>query len=144
MSVSYQENALTAEALAGLRTQAGWSHTLIEQAHKALDHTIYSISAFDEGEIVGMGRLVGDGAMVWYIQDVIVLPPYRQVGVGSTIVRKLTDYAVKESMPGTNIAIALMSAKDKEPFYEKLGFVVRPNDHEGAGMMMRVKVPDLP
>ena len=30
--------------------------------------------------------------------------------------------------------IELLSAKDKEPFYEKFGFFRRPNDERGAGM----------
>jgi hypothetical protein len=50
------------------------------------------------------------------------------------------DYAMKESMPGTNVTIGLMSAKGKEAFYQKLGFYERPNDHEGAGMMIRAKI----
>lgn len=139
MGVEYRENALTAEALAGLRNQEGWSHTRIDQAQKALENTLYSVAAFAGGQTVGMGRLVGDGVLIWYIQDVIVLPEYRHGGVGSTIVRQLVAYAKAHSMPGTNVAIGLMSAKDKEPFYEKLGFYLRPNDREGSGMMMRVK-----
>ncbi len=140
MGVEYLENALTAETLVGLREQAGWSHTQIAQAEKALRNTIFSVAASSDGQIVGMGRLVGDGAMIWYIQDVIVVPEYRHGGVGTAIVRRLMDYAIRESMPGTNVAIGLMSAKGKEAFYRKLGFYERPNDHEGAGMMIRVKV----
>jgi len=139
VDIEYRENALTAEALAGLRNQAGWSHTEVFQAEKALERTLFSVAALSGGEIVGMGRLVGDGVLIWYIQDVIVVPERRGAGVGSEIVRRLVEYAKAHSLPGTNVAIALMSAKDKEPFYEKLGFYRRPNGHEGAGMMIRAK-----
>lgn len=141
MDIRYLENGLTAEALAGLRNREGWSYTLVPQAQKALDHSLYSVAAVRGEETVGMGRLIGDGALTWYVSDVIVIPECRGQHIGATIVRMLIDYAVSHSEPGTNIAIALMSARGKEPFYEKLGFYQRPNDHEGAGMMMRLKVP---
>lgn len=32
--------------------------------------------------------------------------------------------------------MVLVSAKGKEAFYEKFGFVARPNQDEGAGMQM--------
>ena len=86
-----------------------------------------------------MGRLVGDGAMIWYIQDVIVVPEYRHSGVGTAIVQKLMEYARRDAMPGTSVAVGLMSARGKEPFYEKFGFYARPTEHEGAGMMIRIK-----
>ena len=141
MEILYLENGLTAEALAGLRNREGWSFTEVSQARKALDHSFYSVAAVRGGETVGMGRLTGDGALIWYIQDVIVVPECRGQHVGATIVRMLVDYAVSRSEPGSNVAIALMSARGKEPFYEKLGFYQRPNDHEGAGMMIRLRVP---
>ena len=140
MDIRYLENGLTADALAGLRNREGWSYTQVPQAQIALDHSIYFVAAVYDGAIVGMGRLIGDGALIWYIQDVIVVPECRGQRVGATIVRMLIDYAVSHSEPGTNVAIALMSARGKEPFYEKLGFYQRPNDHEGAGMMIRLKV----
>jgi GNAT superfamily N-acetyltransferase len=140
MSIEYRENALTAETLAGLRNQADWTHTEVSQAEKALKNTIFSVVAVLDEVIIGMGRLVGDGALIWYIQDVIVAPEYQGGGVGTAIVRRLMDYVLRESMPGTNATIGLMSAKGKEAFYQKLGFFERPNDHEGAGMMIRMKV----
>ena len=36
--------------------------------------------------------------------------------------------------PGYIVNLNLNSAKGKEPFYEKLGFVERPNEDAGAGM----------
>jgi len=140
MDIEYLDNAVTAEALACFRNQQGWQHTEVAQARKALENTCFSVAAFDGGKTVGMGRLVGDGAMIWYIQDVIVLPEYRGAGIGKAIVRRLLEYARSEGIPGTSVTIGLMAARGKEPFYEKLGFYARPNDREGAGMMIRFKV----
>lgn len=37
--------------------------------------------------------------------------------------------------------VNLMAAKGKEPFYKKFGFIERPNDKHGAGMIQYLK-PD--
>jgi len=37
------------------------------------------------------------------------------------------------------IAIGLFSAKGKEGFYNKFGFVERPNEKRGAGMELIIK-----
>ena len=39
------------------------------QAKKALDNSLYIVCAYIDAKIVGMGRLVGDGAVICYIQD---------------------------------------------------------------------------
>ena len=42
---------------------------------------------------------------------------------------------IKDDMkPGYKVKLNLNSAKGKEPFYEKFGFKIRPNEECGAGM----------
>jgi hypothetical protein len=52
----------------------------------------------------------------------------------------LLSYIMRNSLPDTTVAVTLMAAAGMEPFYEKLGFRVRPNAREGAGMMMNMKI----
>lgn len=80
-----------------------------------------------DGKLIGMGRLVGDGAMYWYLQEIIVLPEYQGLGIGTMIVEHLVDYAVKNSSTGKFTTIGGVSAKGKEGFYQKLGFDVISN-----------------
>jgi len=40
----------------------------------------------------------------------------------------------KDPAKEQGISVNLMSAKGREPFYEKFGFNVRPNENRGAGM----------
>lgn len=90
------------------------------------------------GEIVGMGRLVGDGARIFYIQDVFIKPEYQRKGIGKLIVEKLIKYIKSNGIKDSNIMVGLMAAKDKEEFYQKLGFRIRPNEKEGNGMMINI------
>ena len=53
----------------------------LPQAEAALRTGLFRVTAFCEGKAVGMGRLVGDGSMYWYIQDMAVLPEYQGRGI---------------------------------------------------------------
>ncbi|HML49022.1 MAG TPA: N-acetyltransferase, partial [Clostridia bacterium] len=63
MDILYSGNTLTAQTLALFREQAGWHVPTIPQAQKALQNTLYSVTASHGGNVVGIGRLVGDGAL---------------------------------------------------------------------------------
>ena len=140
MDIRYLDNALTGETLASFRNQAGWGATPLPQAQKAVQNTLFSVVAYDGDIPVGIGRLVGDGAINWYIQDLIVLAAYQNHGVGSKIIDQLMNFASQNSVPDSVVTIALMAAKGKEEFYQKFGFLARPNEQQGAGMMMKKKI----
>jgi hypothetical protein len=46
--------------------------------------------------------------------------------------KRVMDYIEKHA--NNNSVIGLMSAKGKEKFYEKFGFINRPNENLGSGM----------
>ena len=99
----------------------------IEHARKALQNGLLNVSAIYHDGLVGMGRLVGDGAMYWYLQEIIVLPQFQRMGIGTMIVHHLVDYAKENSVTGKFTTIGGVSAKGKEPFYEKMGFEIISN-----------------
>ena len=141
MKVLYAKNKLTAQDFCALRTAVGWGEVPQSVAQCALDHSLCTISALVDGCIAGMGRLIGDGAMIFYVQDVVVLPKYRRAGVGASIVQQLL-HSVRACAPsGSTVTVGLMSALDREGFYERFGFRIRPNEKEGAGMVMQIEIP---
>ncbi len=121
------ENVLKPEDFVRLRATTGFADIPIEHARKALKNGLINVSALNNGELIGMGRLVGDGAMYWYLQEIVVLPEYQGMGIGTKIVNYLVEYAVKNSSTGKFTTIGGVSAKGKEGFYQKLGFEVIPN-----------------
>ena len=139
MNIQYEENALSAKQFLMLRESVGWKGVEY-QVEKALESGLYNVIVKDNNEVVGMGRLVGDGIMYWYIQDVIVNPKYQGKGIGKEIMRLLTRYIEKNSLPGTTVTIGLMAAKGKEDFYEKLGYIARPTEIYGPGMIMHYEI----
>lgn len=118
------DNVLTAEDFVRLKVATGFWERPLEQADKALKNGLFNVSAICDGEVVGMGRLVGDGAMYWYLQEIIVLPQYQGKGIGKSIVNRLIEHIKSSAIPGTQVSVGLTAVKGKEPFYEKLGFTL--------------------
>jgi len=134
MDIKLLSNVLAAKDFVRLRKIVGMTETPLYQAEKALNNGLLTVAAFDNDALVGMGRLVGDGIMYWYIQDVSVLPEYQGKGIGKKIIDKIIEHIDKNSIPETRVTVGLIAAKDKELFYEKLGFIKRPTESHGAGM----------
>ena len=70
--------------------------------------------AYEDNEPVGMGRIVGDGAVICYIQDLIVVPEYQKKGMGHAIITKLIDYVKEIKLSDTEIMLDLMCARGRE------------------------------
>jgi len=128
------EKLPTAEEYNRLRKAVGWGTYQEVVIEKALPNSLYGVCAYQAGELVGMARIIGDGGMVYYIQDVIVLPDYQRRGIGTQMMDQVMAYL--RAHASQNTIIGLMSAKGKEAFYEKYGFTNRPTDKLGSGMTL--------
>ncbi|AQS38623.1 Acetyltransferase (GNAT) domain [Shewanella psychrophila] len=115
-----------------LRSQVGWGDTNLEMAQKSLNNSLFHVGVMHCNQLVAMGRIVGDGAMYFYVQDVVVHPEYQGQGLGSIVMEHLEKYLSQAAYKGSTVA--LLSAKGKEVFYERFGYTQRPSDHFGNGM----------
>lgn len=104
------------------------------RARTALDNSLYTLIAMDRDKPVGMARVVGDGGYVYFICDVIVRPEYQSQGLGRSIIETVLAWLEDQVDGDETIMVNLMSAMNKEPFYEKLGFHKRPFGNHGSGM----------
>jgi len=117
-----------------LRQTVGWGGYALEEIEDSLPRSLYGVCVYLNGALVGMARVVGDGGLVFYIQDVIVVPDHQRRGIGRTMMDRVMAYIRKHARQ--NSVIGLMAAKGKEPFYEAYGFTPRPNDRLGCGMTL--------
>ena len=120
------------------RAKCGWGTISLETAQKTLDAGISNTTVYDGDKVVGFGRVIGDGAIYFYVQDLIVSDNYRGHGLGVQIMIRLIEQVRKIALPGASIG--LMSALDKEEFYKQFGFACRPNSKYGAGMTLLLDV----
>ena len=83
--------------------------------------------AHSDGKLVGLARVISDGATICYLQDILVHPTHRRSGVGKELAA-----LVLAPYDGVRQKVLLT---DNEPgqrsFYEELGFV-RSTEFPGA------------
>jgi ribosomal protein S18 acetylase RimI-like enzyme len=95
----------------------GWTPS--DASDRALEGSLAAVCAFDEGKLVGMGRLVGDGAMYCFAVDVVVAPTHQRRGVGRAVMQQLETLVVERSLAAR---LDLVAADDVRAFYERLGY----------------------
>lgn len=71
-------------------------------------------------DVVGMGRLIGDGAIFMQLVDIAVHPEHQGHGLGRMIVERLLQYA-DEKAPKAYISM-IGDPPANEKFYPKFGF----------------------
>ena len=139
LMLELKENMLDRDTYLRLRKQVGWAKLSDAQADAALANALYTVCAYLDGEPVGMGRIVGDGAVVSYVQDLVVIPKAQGRNIGGLILEKLRAYVESITEPGTRMMLCLMCAKGRENFYKSHGFTARPTDALGPGMICYIE-----
>lgn len=103
----------------GLRSAVGWPSPATDECERALQGSLAAVCAVDESEVVGIGRLVGDGALNCWVVDVVVDPRYQGRGIGRAIVEQLEAVAIQQRLCGR---LDLVATSDVVPFYRRLGY----------------------
>jgi GNAT superfamily N-acetyltransferase len=98
----------------------------------ALQNSLYSVVAVDGDRAVGMARVVGDGAMAFYVQDVMVLPAYQRKGIGTALMEGVMDYFRRRTPRQSSIG--LFTGRNLAGFYERHGF---EGPDTGHGMYLK-------
>jgi GNAT superfamily N-acetyltransferase len=109
-----------------LRRAVGWQDRIIQSIKAGLENSLFSICALNGKEIVGCGRVVGDWGLYIYIQDVIVVPAFQNMGIGSRIMETIIEFIRRDICNTTYVR--LMTSKGTVGFYERFGFVCREAD----------------
>ncbi len=109
----------------------GWGSRDEEKIDKIRQSSDFAVSVYQNGEIVGMAHVVGDGCY-YSVFDVVVRKDFQGQGVGATIMREVVEWY--KSIEDEDTYLYLGASKNKEKFYEKFGFVSRPYGDIGAGM----------
>ena len=116
-----ENNIPTLEEYKYLCESVGWTNYMnFEVVETSLKNSIHCITVKDNEQIVGMGRIVGDGAIYFYIQDIVVHPDYQKNGIGNEIMTLLVEY-LKTKAPDKAF-VGLFASQGKEPFYERYDF----------------------
>lgn len=82
----------------------------------AFGNSRFVCAVFEDGRLVGVGRVLADGVDCAYVCDVAVLPSHQGTGLGKQIVARLVERSRGHKK------IILYAVPGKEPFYKKFGF----------------------
>jgi GNAT superfamily N-acetyltransferase len=116
--VEIEERLPTTAEYRSLRSAVGWTCPAVADCAAALEGSTGGVCAMDDGQIVGMGRIVGD-AFYRFIVDVVVDPHHQRSGVGAAIVRSLEGVAAPATVTGR---VGLVAGRDVAAFYTGLGY----------------------
>jgi ribosomal protein S18 acetylase RimI-like enzyme len=119
MNVSHE--VPDAKEYANWRLAAGLGAIEEAVAKTALSRSIVAVVARGpDSELVGMGRIVGDGACYCRIVDLAVLPARRGEGIEERLMQELLAYL--EANAPDDAEVTVMSDAAAIPFYQKYGF----------------------
>ena len=76
-----------------LYTSVGWTaytdHP--EVLKKGFEGSMLTLGAYEDGQLLGIIRTVGDGHTIVFVQDILVFPDHQRKGVGSALLRSVLD-----------------------------------------------------
>lgn len=119
--IIYQEQKnIEQPALLNLYNDAGWFvYTRNpEQLTQAVRQSLFVYTAWENEQLIGLIRVVGDGLTIIYVQDILVLRSHKRQGVG----RKLIGKVLEEYRPVRQKVLLTDDTPETRGFYEALGF----------------------
>ncbi|WP_131105125.1 GNAT family N-acetyltransferase [Ornithinimicrobium sufpigmenti] len=117
------------EELVGLYDAVGWSTytTDPDVLEAAIEGSTHVVTARYSDDLLGLARVISDGATIAYLQDVLVRPELQREGVGKALV----DAAMA---PFTHVRQQVLLTDDEpgqRAFYESLGYAEIRDHGEG-------------
>jgi GNAT superfamily N-acetyltransferase len=117
-----------------LRILTGLSHKSTEAAVAGLPNSIYAVALRNAGDLVGMGRVIGDRGLFLQVVDVAIHPDYQGHGLGKLVMSKITAW-INSNTPATAY-VSLIADGEATSLYKQFGF--KPTAPQGAGMALKV------
>jgi len=140
MDIEYQTSAPPKDSYFTLFETTGWNrdyNVTPDELVRVLAGSQYLVAAYDEGKLVGSGRVVTDGVLHAILYDVIVHPDYQGRNIGSTILGMLVHWCCASNIRD----IELFCARGRSSFYGKNGFNPRPQNAPGMSFTKEAPTP---
>ena len=103
-----------------LRVAAGMSAKTMEAAARGLPNSLFAVQVLLGDEVVGMGRIIGDGGCFFQVTDIAVLPAHQGKGLGKRIMREIMQFIETEVPPSAYVS--LIADGQAQDLYAQFGF----------------------
>ena len=118
-----------------LRKLSGLSEKSREAAAKGLGNTLYGVSLIQDGETIGMGRVIGDGGCFFVVVDIAVHPDFQRLGLGKRIMQALDAWLCTNAPVSAHVS--LLADGDARHLYAQYGFIETAPASIGMGYSVR-------
>ncbi len=108
------------EDIKTLYRREGWSAYLDDDARlkRAFDNSLFTLGVFDDSELVGFIRCIGDGEHAVIIQDILVDDEHKRQGLGKQLMKIIFEKFASVRWVQVNTDMADERADN---FYRSLG-----------------------
>ena len=103
-----------------LYNSVGWSAYTKqpETLRKGFENSLFTLAAYEDGQLLGIIRTVGDGHTIVFIQDLLVFPHHQRKGIGTKLIQAILD----RYRHVRQIQLATDNTPKTLAFYRSLGF----------------------
>lgn len=118
-SISTEKRLISPAEVAALYIELGWgtekeyTKARVKRSLENCDMVVFARNG--AGELIGIARVLTDGALETKILDLIIAPEYQRQGVGRKIMQKIEQLS-------KSAAIYCETERKNFPFVEKLGY----------------------
>lgn len=122
--MKYKESTkkeIDAKQINDLRASVGWTKRSGKKWKEVLSKSSFVCSVWDGDKLIGMGRILEDGAMCMFY-DIVVHKDYQGKGVGRIIMEKMIGKVKNKDYAFVGLFVDRQNMEFLIPFYKKYGF----------------------
>lgn len=117
----YENNKTYDETeILGLYASVGWTAYTEqpESLRRGFEASLLVLAAYEDGALVGLIRVVGDGQTIVFVQDILVYPSCQRRGIGTALLKEV----LKRYSHVRQIELTTDDTPKTRAFYESVGF----------------------
>ena len=89
-----------------------------ESLRRGFEASLLVLAAYEDGALVGLIRVVGDGQTIVFVQDILVHPSCQRRGIGTALLKEV----LKRYSHVRQIELTTDDTPKTRAFYESVGF----------------------
>ena len=89
-----------------------------EMLRKGFENSMLTLAAYEDDQLLGIIRAVGDGYTIVFVQDILVFPEQQRKGIGSALLQAILD----RYSHVRQIVLATDNTPKTIAFYKSMGF----------------------
>lgn len=103
-----------------LYSQVGWTAYTENMAalKQGFQNSLLTLAAYENNELLGIVRVVGDGFTIVFVQDILVFPAKQRQGVGTALLKAVLERYANVRQ----IELTTDQTPETAAFYRSLGF----------------------